>query len=163
MYTVHTIQSPVLPGGIVISMPCIWEQIFLQNFRRDIVYKWNYCVCKPVVAIYEIIMLLQYHSCFLSVIMVVYRSLKIMECHSVVQRKVKFINVHLVVRVIIMVRVGRLTGAVLLPTGQATLCFTLCMDRWVSSGQVPNLLISSVLLQQIDQLQEWLCSLWLAI
>ena len=92
---------------------------------------------KPVVAIYQKMMFL-HHNRFLSVIVVVFCSLKIMECHSVAQRKVKFINVHLVVRVIIMARVGRLTDAVLLPTGQATRCFTLCMDRLVSSGEVPS-------------------------
>lgn len=98
-------------------------------------------------------LMLPRHNFYLSVIMVVYCSLKIMECHSVAQRKVKFINVHLVVRVIIMAKVVRLTDAALLPTGQATLCFTLCMDRLVSSGQVPNLPILSVLQPQIYQLR----------
>lgn len=73
--------------------------------------------------------------------MVVHCSLKIMECHSVAQRKVKFINVHLVVRVTIMARVVRHTDVVLLLTEQATLCFTLCTDRLVSSEQVPTLLV----------------------
>ena len=52
-----------------------------------------------------------------------------MACHLVAQRKARFINVHLVVRVIIMAKVGRLTGAVLLQIGQATPCFILYMDR----------------------------------
>jgi len=73
--------------------------------------------------------------------MIVYYSLKIMACHSVAQRKVKFINGHLVVRATIMARVVRHTDVVLLLTGQATLCFTLCTDRLVNSVQVPKLLI----------------------
>ena len=65
------------------------------------------------------------------IMIIVYCSLKIMECHSVAQRRVRFINVHLVVRVITMVRVDRPTDVVPLPTGQAILCFILCMDRYV--------------------------------
>jgi len=74
----------------------------------------------------------------LIVIVAVYCSLKIMECHSVAQRKVKFINALLVVRATIMARVVRHTDVVLLLTGQATLYFTLCMDRLVSNERVPS-------------------------
>ena len=56
-----------------------------------------------------------------------------MECHLVVQRRVRSINVHLVVRVIIMARGARLTDAVQLPTGQVILCFIPYMDRLVDA------------------------------
>ena len=58
-------------------------------------------------------------------------SLKIMECHSVAQKRAKYISEHLVDRVMIMVKEARLTGAVLLPTERVTLFFILCMDRLV--------------------------------
>ena len=54
-----------------------------------------------------------------------------MECHLVEQRRGRFINVHLVVKVIILVREVRHTDVVLLLTEQDTPCFTLCMVRLV--------------------------------
>lgn len=54
-----------------------------------------------------------------------------MECHLVEQRRDRFISVHLVVRVIILVREVKLTDVVPSLTGQDTLYFTLCMVRLV--------------------------------
>ena len=61
----------------------------------------------------------------------IFNSLKIMECHLVAQKRAKYISEHLVDRVMIMVKEARLTGAVLLPTERVTLFFILCMDRLV--------------------------------
>ena len=61
----------------------------------------------------------------------IFNSLKIMECHLVAQKRAKYISEHLVDRVMIMVKEARLTGAVLLPTERVTLSFILCMDRLV--------------------------------
>ena len=55
-----------------------------------------------------------------------------MECLSVAQKRVRFISVHLVVRVIITVREVKLTDAVLWLTEQATRYFIHSMDRLVN-------------------------------
>lgn len=70
--------------------------------------------------------------------MLILYSLKIMECHLVVQKRAKYISEHLVDRVMIMVKEARLTGAVLLPTEQVTLFFILCMDRLVYYCTLPG-------------------------
>ena len=54
-----------------------------------------------------------------------------MACHSVAQKRAKFISEHLVDRVIITEKVGRLTGVVLLLIGQDIPCCIHYMGRSV--------------------------------
>lgn len=54
-------------------------------------------------------------------------SWKITGCHSAELKKEKSISVHLVDRVFSLEKEDRLTGAVVLQTGQDTHCYTLSM------------------------------------
>lgn len=69
-------------------------------------------------------------GCYVEVFLILLfgvHSWKIMGCHSAELKKEKSISVHLVDRVFSLEKEDKLTGAVVLQTGQDTHCYILCM------------------------------------